>query len=91
MTYAIHQETKSELEKAVYRLWKEKENGNFNPAFEVIEKAIELVKKGLDFNSFSDVLSQIESDLTDEEYALDEDYYAQQEEQVSLRNWASQL
>lgn len=84
----LHQDTKSDLSRAIYRLWREEENGNYSPIFSVIERAIELAKQGLSFNNYSEVLAAIEAEL---DLQNDENYYNQQEEIQGLKAWASQL
>jgi len=65
----LHQATKDELSRAVYRLNREQENGNFSPIFLVIEKAIEMAKKGMSFDSPSDTLAAIALEIA---YDLDD-------------------
>jgi hypothetical protein len=84
----LHQDTKSDLSRAIYRLWREEENGNSSPIFSVIERAIELAKQGLNFNNYSEVLAAIEAEL---DLQNDENYYNQQKEIQGLKAWASQL
>ena len=84
----LHPETKSDLSRALYRLSREEENGNFSPIFSVIERAIELAKQGINFNDYSDVLLAIETEL---DLQNDESYHAQKDDYQDLRAWSSQL
>jgi hypothetical protein len=84
----LNQATKDDLGRAIYRLYREQENGNFSPIFTVIERAIEFAKQGLNFDNYSDVLAAIQTELDE---VNDDNYFSRQSELEGLRSWASQL
>jgi len=65
----LHPSTKDELSRASYRLWKEEENGNTSPIFQVIQKAIEMAKDGITFDNYCDTLAAIALEIA---YDLDD-------------------
>ncbi len=67
----LRQETKNDLSRALYGLWREAENENFSPIFPIIEAAFELLKKGKDFANFQEAMKEIKLEI---ETSTDSDF-----------------
>lgn len=86
----FHHNTTEAITRTLYYLDKEPENAA-NPIIEVLEKALEYAKDGVNFADSFDLLTRIESDLTEEELANDRHYYDMREQEEETRQWLAQI